>query len=86
MMDLKAKVLLLIMIAMMSFITFDLRRQNLNLKNKVEVMDNQIKEFNHYFQKSIQIEKEMNILRDKYKEFSLENFRNLNEDLFTLNP
>ena len=84
-MDLKAKVLLLMIIAMMSFITFDLRKQNLDLKNKVEVMDNQIKEFNNYFQKSIQIEKEMSILRDQYKEFSLENFRNLNEDLFTFN-
>lgn len=86
MMDLKGKIILLLMISIMAFLTLDLRRQNLELNKEIDLVKKNLEDINEYYlKKNLRLNLYDNFDIKKYDQLSIENFRNFNENLFNLN-
>lgn len=85
MMDLKAKVLLLIMVTMMSYITLDLQRKNIQLNKEIDLLKENVQTINDYYLKKSVRSNFYSSVDLNYEQLSIKNFRQLNENLFNLN-
>lgn len=73
------------MVTMMSYITLDLQRKNIQLNKEIDLLKENVQTINDYYLKKSVRSNFYSSVDLNYEQLSIKNFRQLNENLFNLN-